>query len=267
MESSFVFVLTLAISVLQSVLKWCRKEHNKKQVKRESQRSQGQRWIWSRDAAKGLLMCYFLLHPKARWRPDMIVNFFWAREVSEWKIDETWSSQEWKCDELMDDRTGRPVVCPQGGAHASQTRFSRPPGFHKLLSVTVTTFAVFPSWMYLLSGDDNCMLSVPSSTCDLHISCCQGGDICQAVAADASTHCDTLSVQSCCLANVLPAQRFPSSRPDTGSFRSCLFLPPGFLDTREAGICARSSALSSFFFTHSVLLVVALARWPQAACE
>ena len=24
----------------------------------------------------------------------------------------------------MDDRTGRPVVCPQGGAHASQTRFS-----------------------------------------------------------------------------------------------------------------------------------------------
>ena len=25
----------------------------------------------------------------------------------------------------MDDRTGRPVVCPQGGAHSSQTRFSR----------------------------------------------------------------------------------------------------------------------------------------------
>ena len=25
----------------------------------------------------------------------------------------------------MDDRTGRPVVCPQGGAHASQTRSSR----------------------------------------------------------------------------------------------------------------------------------------------
>ena len=25
----------------------------------------------------------------------------------------------------MDDRTGRPVVCPQGGVHASQTRFSR----------------------------------------------------------------------------------------------------------------------------------------------
>ena len=58
-----------------------------------------------------------------------------------------------------------------------------PPGFHKLLSVTVTTVAVLPSWMYLLGGDDNCMLSVPSSTCDHHICCWQGGDICQAIAA------------------------------------------------------------------------------------
>ena len=31
-------------------------------------------------------------------------------------IDKTWSSQEWKSDELMDDRTVRPVVCPQRGA-------------------------------------------------------------------------------------------------------------------------------------------------------
>ena len=62
-----------------------------------------------------------------------------------------------------------------------------PPGFHKLLSVTVTAFAVFPSWMYLLGGDDDCMLSVPSTTCDFHISCWQGGDICHAIAADAFT--------------------------------------------------------------------------------
>ena len=41
-----------------------------------------------------------------------------------------------------------------------------PPGFHWVLSVTDTTFAVFPSWMYLLGGDDNCMLSVSSSSCD-----------------------------------------------------------------------------------------------------
>ena len=27
-----------------------------------------------------------------------------------------WSSQEWKSDEMMDDRTVKPVVCPQRGA-------------------------------------------------------------------------------------------------------------------------------------------------------
>ena len=40
-----------------------------------------------------------------------------SSSYSEWNIDKTWSSQEWKSDELMDDRTERPVVCPQGGAH------------------------------------------------------------------------------------------------------------------------------------------------------
>ena len=39
-----------------------------------------------------------------------------SSSYSEWNIDKTWSSQEWKSDELMDDRTVRPVVCPQGGA-------------------------------------------------------------------------------------------------------------------------------------------------------
>ena len=32
---------------------------------------------------------------------------------SERNIDKTWSSQEWKSDELMDDRKVRPVVCPR----------------------------------------------------------------------------------------------------------------------------------------------------------
>ena len=52
-----------------------------------------------------------------------------------------------------------------------------PPGFHKLLSVTVTTFAVFPSLMYLLGGDDNCMLFVLLAS----------GEICQAIADAAFT--------------------------------------------------------------------------------
>ena len=44
---------------------------------------------------------------------------------SEWNVDKAWSSQEWKSDLLMGDRTGKPVVCPPGGTHAFQSRFSR----------------------------------------------------------------------------------------------------------------------------------------------
>ena len=36
-----------------------------------------------------------------------------SSSYSEWNIDETWSSQEWKSDELMNDRKGRPAVCSQ----------------------------------------------------------------------------------------------------------------------------------------------------------
>ena len=36
-----------------------------------------------------------------------------SSSYSAWNIDKTWSSQEWKSDELMDDRTGRPVVSSQ----------------------------------------------------------------------------------------------------------------------------------------------------------
>ena len=37
----------------------------------------------------------------------------WSSSYSEWNVDKTWSSQEWKSDELMEDRTGRPVVNAQ----------------------------------------------------------------------------------------------------------------------------------------------------------
>ena len=36
-----------------------------------------------------------------------------SSDYSEWNIDEKWSSQEWKSDELMKDRTGGPVVNAQ----------------------------------------------------------------------------------------------------------------------------------------------------------
>ena len=36
-----------------------------------------------------------------------------SSSFSEWNIDKTWCSQEWKSDEMMDDGTERPVVCSQ----------------------------------------------------------------------------------------------------------------------------------------------------------
>ena len=127
----FNVCLTIAISVLQSVLKWCRKEHKKIQVKKESQQNRNQWWNWSRDAAKGLHQLYLLLHQKAQWKPNTKVKLLWVRKlrstIERWdplyththqasqngNIDKSWSSQEWKSDDLMDDRTVRPVVNAQ----------------------------------------------------------------------------------------------------------------------------------------------------------
>ena len=46
-------------------------------------------------------------------RTGRSVVYAHSSNYSEWNIDKTWSSQEWKSDELMDDRTGRPVVNAQ----------------------------------------------------------------------------------------------------------------------------------------------------------
>ena len=71
----------------------------------------------------------------------------------------------------------------------------------------------------------------------------------------------------CCLAIVLPAPRFPSSRPDTASFRSCLSLRPGFLGTREAGICAGSRVCFLLLFLLDVSVPVDVCKVIQAAIE
>ena len=41
------------------------------------------------------------------------VVYAYSSSYSEWNIDDKWSSQEWKSDELMEDRTGRLVVTAQ----------------------------------------------------------------------------------------------------------------------------------------------------------
>ena len=46
-------------------------------------------------------------------RADQLVVCAHSSSYSEWNVDKTWSSQEWKSDKLMDDRTERPVVFAQ----------------------------------------------------------------------------------------------------------------------------------------------------------
>ena len=45
-------------------------------------------------------------------RADRPVVCAHSSSYSQWNVDKTWSSQEWKSDELKEDRTVRPVVCP-----------------------------------------------------------------------------------------------------------------------------------------------------------
>ena len=48
------------------------------------------------------------------------VESSYSARYSGWDDDKAWSSQEWKADKLMDDRTGTPVVCSQRGARPQQ---------------------------------------------------------------------------------------------------------------------------------------------------
>ena len=56
-------------------------------------------------------VCHDTSHERHR-----LVEKTHSSSFSEWNVDKTWSSQGWKSDELMDDRTVRPVVWPQRGA-------------------------------------------------------------------------------------------------------------------------------------------------------
>ena len=48
------------------------------------------------------------------------VESSYSASYSGWDDAKDWSSQGWKAEELMDDRTGKPVVCPQRRARAQQ---------------------------------------------------------------------------------------------------------------------------------------------------
>ena len=46
-------------------------------------------------------------------RTGRLVEDAYSSNYSEWNVDKTWSSQEWKSDELMEVRTGRLVLFAQ----------------------------------------------------------------------------------------------------------------------------------------------------------
>ena len=95
--------------------------------------------IWSRDAAKGLLTCLLPLHQKARGKTrfeSQLLLSSWTEQhlrtgrhvkdasssdYSEWNIDEKWSSQEWKSDEMLEARTVRPVGGQPAGPFTQHT--------------------------------------------------------------------------------------------------------------------------------------------------
>ena len=53
------------------------------------------------------------LQTEKHYRTGRPVVYAHSSSYSEWNVGKTWSSQEWKSDELMDEKTGRPVVCSQ----------------------------------------------------------------------------------------------------------------------------------------------------------
>ena len=61
------------------------------------------------------------------------VESSYSARYSGWDDDKAWSSQEWKADELMDDRTGQPVVASWARTHEFQSSFSHEKTKHVIL--------------------------------------------------------------------------------------------------------------------------------------
>ena len=57
-------------------------------------------------------------HHYGTGRPD---EHAYSSSCSEWNVDKPWSSQEWKSDELMEDRTGRHVYEQPPGLFTQHT--------------------------------------------------------------------------------------------------------------------------------------------------
>ena len=83
--------------------------------------------------------------------------------------------------------------------------------------------------------------------------------------AEDCTNC--FSFMCSCLPTRWSSPCFPSSWPGTASFRSCLLLPPGLLNTLEAGFCAGSRACCFSFVFPFALFESRCALCFLTACE
>ena len=54
----------------------------------------------------------------------LFIESSYSARYSRWDDDKAWSSQEWKTDPPMGDRTEQPVVTSWGKTHESQSSFS-----------------------------------------------------------------------------------------------------------------------------------------------
>ena len=62
----------------------------------------------------------------------------YSARYSKWDYDKAWSSQEWKADKSMDDRTVQPIVTSWGKTHVSQSSFSHEKTQHVMSSAEKT---------------------------------------------------------------------------------------------------------------------------------
>ena len=97
------------------------------------------------------------------------VEISYSARYSGWDDDKAWSFQEWKADELIDDRTETPVVASGAGTHEFQSSFSREKTKHVVLEEEEThhrtgTPVVCPQRgarpQQFISGDDETELGL-----------------------------------------------------------------------------------------------------------
>ena len=134
----FCVCSTSAISVPSTVLKRCRKEHKKMQEERVTAKSKPMTNLVSRCSERNLDVLastaskspgktrYESHLPLSSWneqhqRTGRPVIGACSSNYSEWNIDEKWSSQEWKSDEMLEARTGRPVSEQPAGLFIQHT--------------------------------------------------------------------------------------------------------------------------------------------------